>query len=49
MTSPIGGISIPSFPTVSAIGSTPDVTQTPAVSSGDNGFAGVLTDRKSVV
>src|SRR5829696_6952636 len=43
MTSPIGGISIPSFPSISAIGTTPDVPRTPAVSSGDNGFADVLT------
>ena len=43
MTSPISGISIPSFPTISSIGAPSGVTETPAVSSGDNGFADVLT------
>ena len=43
MTFPIGGITIPSFPTVSAIGATPEVAQPPAVSAADNGFADVLT------
>ena len=43
MTFPIGGISIPSFPTVSAIGTTPPAAEAPAVSAADNGFADVLT------
>jgi len=43
MTFPIGGISIPSFPTISGIGQAPAVAETPAVSAGENGFAGVLT------
>ncbi|MGY1747456.1 flagellar hook-basal body complex protein FliE [Blastococcus sp. SYSU D00695] len=43
MTSPIGGISIPSFPTVSGIGQTAAATEPPAVSAADNGFADVLT------
>jgi flagellar hook-basal body complex protein FliE len=49
MTSPIGGISIPSFPTISGIGQAPAIGQAsaisepPAVSTADNGFADVLT------
>jgi flagellar hook-basal body complex protein FliE len=49
MTSPISGISIPSFPTVPSIGATSGiggsaaVTQTPAVSATENGFADMLT------
>jgi flagellar hook-basal body complex protein FliE len=50
MTSPIGGIfSIPSFPTVpaigeaSAIGQTSVVYEPPSVSAAENGFADVLT------
>jgi flagellar hook-basal body complex protein FliE len=49
MTSPIGPISIPSFPSLSTIGGTPDVTgaaaatEAPAVSATENGFADVLT------
>ena len=49
MTLPIGGISIPSFPTVpdlsgiGAVGGTAATTGTPPVSAGDNGFADILT------
>lgn len=43
MTSPIGAISIPSFPTVTGIGDTSAVSQPPTVSATDNGFAGMLT------
>ena len=43
MTSPIGGISIPSFPTIAGIGQTAAVSEPPAVPATENGFADVLT------
>ena len=43
MTSPIGGISLPSFPTISSIGQTQAVSEPPAVPATENGFADVLT------
>ncbi|WP_029430783.1 flagellar hook-basal body complex protein FliE [Blastococcus sp. URHD0036] len=49
MTLPIGGISIPSFPTapdmsgIGGIGGTSAATGAPPVSTGDNGFADILT------
>ncbi len=49
MTFPIGGISMPSFPSLGAIGGAASVegtaaaTEAPAVSATENGFADVLT------
>jgi flagellar hook-basal body complex protein FliE len=49
MTFPIGGISIPSFPTVpdmsgvGGVSGTAAATSTPPVSAGENGFADILT------
>lgn len=43
MTSPIGGISIPSFPTITGIGQAQAVSEPPAVPATANGFADVLT------